>query len=425
MNVSSTGHPPVGRLITTLALPTFALALAMSVLTTYAPLLLGEATSSGSAIGIAIGAEGLFALFLPVLVGSLSDRTSTRIGRRLPYAVFAAPLLVLPLVFIPFAGGYAETFALVSLFYVGYFVYYPPYQALFAELVPASHQGRAQGAQGVMRGLGLGAALVGGGLFISVWTPLPFVLAAAAFLLATAVLFRGVRGRGDVAAIPAPAAAPGVLRLVRERRELRAFVAANALWELSFMGLKTFIVLYVVKGLGESVGTATAVIGVVAAAYVIASAGAGRLADRLGAVPLMRASLWIYGLGLLLGAGLSSLGPLVAGLPVVALAGAVVMTLPYALLVRMTPAGAEGATSGLFSFSRALGASLGPILVGVSIDLLGPLFPATKGYGAMWLAIGVPILLSLPFLARLEAAEEEQEEREALPCGQEELALAA
>src|SRR5919106_1499609 len=127
-----------------LALPTFALALAMSVLTTYAPLLLGEATSSASAIGLAIGAEGLFALFLPLLVGSLSDRTSTRLGRRLPYAAVAAPLLVLPLVVLPFASSYAQTFALVSLFYVGYFVYYPPYQALFAELVPATHQGRAR-----------------------------------------------------------------------------------------------------------------------------------------------------------------------------------------------------------------------------------------------------------------------------------------
>ena len=79
---------------------------------------------------------------------------------------------------------------------------------------------------------------------------------------------------------------------------MRAFVAANALWELSFMGLKTFIVLFVVKGLGESVGTATAVIGVVAGAYVIASFGAGRLADVLGIHRLMRISIWVYGVGL-------------------------------------------------------------------------------------------------------------------------------
>ena len=95
---------------------------------------------------------------------------------------------------LPFAHGYAQIFALISLFYVGYLVYYPPYQALFAELVPASHQGRAQGWQGVMRGLGLGVALVGGGLLLSVWTPLPFVLAAASVVLATVTLVRAIGG---------------------------------------------------------------------------------------------------------------------------------------------------------------------------------------------------------------------------------------
>ena len=410
-----------------LALPTFALALGMSVLTTYAPLLLGEATSSAGAIGVAIGAEGAFALFLPLLIGSLSDRTRTRFGRRIPYAVAGVPLLVAPLVSLPFAHGYAETVALVSLFFVGYFVYYPPYQALFAELVPSTHQGRAQGWQGVMRGLGLGAALVGGGLLLTVWTPLPFVLAAGATVLATVVLVREVRGRErplTVAAAPA-VPGPGVFRLIRERADVRAFVAANALWELSFMGLKTFIVLFVVKGLGESVGTASAVIGVVAGAYVIASFGAGRLADALGLHRVMHAALWIYGVGLLAGAGFSSLGPLLVGLPFVALAGAVVMTLPYGMLVQMTPAGAEGALSGLFGFSRALGAILGPIVVGVSIDVLQPLFSATNGYGAMWIAIGAPILLSLPFLAALRREEAEVEALPAPVAARDELALAA
>jgi MFS family permease len=411
-----------GRLVATLALPTFSLALAMSVLTTYAPMLLGESTSSAAAVGLAIGAEGAFALVLPLLVGALSDRTPAgRLGRRLPYALFAAPVLVFPLVVLPFAHGYAATVALVSLFFVGYFVYYPPYQALFAELVPSSHQGRAQGAQGVMRGLGLGAALVGGGLLLSVWTPLPFALAGL-----TVVLVREVRHPAGMTR-PAAAVRPagqGVLRLVRERRELRTFVVANALWELSFMGLKTFIVLYIVKGLGESVGTASAVIGVVAGAYVVASAVAGRAADRLGVPRVMRAALWIYGVGLLVGAAASSLGPLLVGLPVVALAGAVVMTLPYGLLVRMTPPGAEGATSGLFGFSRALGAILGPLVVGLSIDLLGPLFPATHGYGAMWLALAAPILLSLRLMPAL-AGEEAEAAVVFAPSRREELALAA
>jgi MFS family permease len=262
-----------------------------------------------------------------------------------------------------------------------------------------------------MRGLGLGVALVAGGLLLSVWAPLPFLLGAGAAVLATVVLVREVKGkeRPVVAAPTGPERGAGVLRLVRERSDVRAFVAANALWELSFMGLKTFIVLFVVKGLGESLGTATAVIGVVAVAYVIAAFGAGRLADAVGIHRLMHAAIWVYGVGLLVGAGLSSLGPFLLGLPFIALAGAVVMTLPYGILAGMSPAGAEGALSGLFGFSRALGAVLGPIVVGVAIDVLAPVFPATNGYGAMWLAIAAPILLSLPFLNALRSEEPELE----------------
>ena len=402
----------VGRLVRTLSLPTFGLALAMSVLTTYAPVLLGKSTGSGTAIGLAIGTEGLFALFLPVLAGTLSDRTSSRrFGRRLPYALFAAPLLAAPLVAIPFSESYAMTVGLVSLFFVGYFVYYPPYQALFAELVPADHYGRAQGAQGVMRGLGLGAALVGGGLLLSVWAPLPFILGAAAVLLTTAALVKAVREPGRALAPRPVERGPGLRGLVRARPELRAFMVANALWEFSFMGLKTFVVLYVVEGLGESVATASAVMGVVAVSYVVAAAASGRLADRVGLVRLLRAAIWVYGAGLLFAAAMDSKGPLLVGLPVVALAGAVLMTLPYGLLMKLTPPGVEGAVSGLFNVSRALGVILGPIVVGAAIDLAEPLFRSTAGYGAMWVAIGVPIVLSLAFVPALERAEAGEEGR--------------
>jgi MFS family permease len=414
----------VGRLLRTLALPTFGLALAMSVLTTYAPVLLGEKTDSDAAIGLTIGAEGLFALFLPVLVGSLSDRTSSRLGRRLPYAVFAAPLLVAPLVLLPFSDSYAGTVALVSLFFVGYFVYYPPYQALFTELVPASHTGRAVGMQGVARGLGLGAALVGGGLLLSVWAPLPFLLGAAAVVLTTIALVRGT----PRAAVPVAAAdnarGPSVRALLRDRPDIRAFAGANLLWEMSFMGLKTFIVLYVLEGLGRSMTTATAVIGVVAGSYVVAALLAGRLADRVGLMRLLKVSIWVYGAGLLFAATLHDLGPMLVALPVVALAGAVLMTLPYGILMQISPAGSEGAVSGLFNLSRAIGVIAGPVVVGLAIDLGAPFFASTAGYGAMWVAVGLPIVLSLAFLPAI-AGEQGAPEPRTTVAALDELALSA
>lgn len=402
------------RLLLALALPTFGLAFAISVLTTYAPVLLRELTSSSTLIGFAVGGEGVFALFLPLIVGGLSDRTPlTRFGRRLPYVMVAAPVAALGIAFVPFSDSYVATVAAIFLFFSGYFVYYPPYRALYADLVPSTHFGRAQGDQGVMRGLGLGAALVGGGLLLSVWAPLPFLLAAAAVLLTTAVLVREVREPATTGACCLPYGMTGtarsIRRLVREQPELRAFVCANALWELSLVGLKTFIVLYVVDGLGHSVTTASAVIGIVAGAYVIAALGVGRVADRVGLFRLMRIALWVYGVGLLVGTGARSLTPMLIGLPIVALGGAVLMTLPYGLLMGMMPRGSEGAVSGLYGFSRGLGATLGPIVVGAAIELGRPLFESTNGFAAMWPAVGLPILLSLLLLPAMERGVREDE----------------
>lgn len=389
-----------------LALPTFGLAFAISVLTTYGPLVLRDFTSSEAAIGFAIGGEGAFALFLPLVVGGLSDRTRSRFGQRLPYLLVAAPLLAIAIALLPFSGSYGAAAGLIFVFFVAYFVYYPPYRALFADLVPESHYGRAQGDQGVMRGLGLGAALIAGGLLLSVWTPLPFVLAAVAVLATTALLVRGVQIQATSEACRLPAGTAGtaqsVRQLIREHPELRAYVVANALWEFSLVGLKTFIVLYVIEGLGHSVTVATAVIGVVAAAYVAAALGVGRLADRVGLYRLLRIALWVYGVGLIVGAFPTSITPMLIGLPIVALGGAVLMTLPYGLLMSMMPEGSEGAVSGLYGFSRGLGAILGPVAVGVAIELARPLFASTNGFAAMWPVVGIPVLLSLAFLPAME-----------------------
>jgi Na+/melibiose symporter-like transporter len=48
--------------------------------------------------GVIIGAEGIMALWLPLLVGSWSDRLRTRLGGRLPFLIAGAPVLAVGLV---------------------------------------------------------------------------------------------------------------------------------------------------------------------------------------------------------------------------------------------------------------------------------------------------------------------------------------
>ena len=124
----------------------------------------------------------------------------------------------------------------------------------------------------------------------------------------------------------------------------------------------------------------------------------------------MRISIWVYGVGLLVGAALSSLDSFLVGLPVHRARRRRRHDASLRPPGRDDARRAPRARSPASSASRGRSApSLGPIVVGVAIDLLGPYFPATNGYGAMWVAIGAPILLSLPFLAAIRREEPEAE----------------
>src|SRR5262249_5701336 len=166
-------------------------------------------------------------------------------------------------------------------------------------------------------------------------------------------------------------------RLFFRSSELRTVAAANLLWEFSFAGLKSFIVLYVVKGLGRSPAIASADIAVLAVRYVAAAPPDRYLPSRYAIALVLRCASPSYGLGLVLGVFPHSLTPMVGGLPVVALAGAVVMTLPGALAFSVVPRGSEGAAAGLQDFSRGIGVVAGPIVVGAAIDVLRGLLPST------------------------------------------------
>jgi MFS family permease len=392
-------------LLLTLGAPTFGLSFAISVLTTYGPVVLISLTSSPSVVGVLIGAEGAFALVVPLLAGVLSDRLpGSSAARRLPFVLLGAPLVVAGLALLPFSGGLGVAALAVLAFFVGYYLYYPPYRAIYADLLPRRSYARAQASQAILRGAGLGVALLAGGLLLPIWRPLPFAIAALAVVVTTFALAPLLGLDTRPASGTARAATVSLRRLLLGSGDLRTFAVANALWEFSFSGLKSFIVLYVVHGLGRSTAVASAAIAAVAVSYIAGAPLAGRLADRYGIVRVLRVSALVYGAGLVFGVFPHTLPPMLILLPFVALAGAIVLTLPQALAFTLAPPGSEGAAAGLQDFSRGVGVVLGPIAVGGAIELFRGEFSSTDGYAVMWLVIGIPVLASVLLLRRLRTA---------------------
>jgi MFS family permease len=101
---------------------------------------------------------GLVALFLPPLVGALSDRTTGNLGRRRPYIVLGTAIELLGAWVLATPSNLGFLLAGLLVFEVGNNVCTAGYQGMLPDLVPEAQRGEASGYMGLMTILGNAAS---------------------------------------------------------------------------------------------------------------------------------------------------------------------------------------------------------------------------------------------------------------------------
>jgi MFS family permease len=403
------GLPTQRRLVWTLGLGAFGLAFSLTTTATFLPRLLHQFTDSTALIGLIVGAEGAFALTLPLVIGPWSDTFHTPMGRRKPFMLAALGPLGFCLALVAFMPSLWTTTLIVLAFFFAYYVYEPPYRGLYPDLLTESVYGRAQGAQHLMRGLALGTAVLGGLGLYQLWHPAPFLLASVVVVAACAgpIAFVDEVGGQERVFEGVATYLRHSWRVFTANPDVRRFLIANAAWEGTFAGARSFVLLYITVGLGASDMVSYAVLGTVTAGYVVAAAVAGRVGDRFGLARVIWLSSIIYGLGLLAGGTAQRWHYWYLGIVFfVSIAAGAVMTLAWGLLFKLMPANDRGAIAGLATTTKGLGLLVGVPLTGLAIDLLKPHLSATQGFQALWPLLAIPILAVIPLVTTLEKVEE-------------------
>lgn len=364
-----------------------------------------------------LAAEGVFALTLPLVIGPWSDTFHTPLGRRRPFMAAAIGPMAFALALLAFMPNLWTTALMLCALFFAYYIYEPPYRGLYPDVLPEQVFGRAQGVQHVFRGVAIGGALIGGGYLFHLWRPAPFLAASAVVAVACLVPILFVTedgGHGRVFEGVRTYVAHS-WRVLRSDRDVATFLVANTAWEGTFAGARTFVVLYVTVGLGEPLSTSTYILAAVAGGYIVAALVAGRIGDRVGIARVIIVASAVYGTGLVAGGLGREWHAWYLGLIfLVAIAGGTVMTLAWGLLFKLMPPDERGAISGLATTTKGVGLVIGPLVAGGVIDLLSSRLEATDGYQALWPVLGVPILLAIPFVARLIRAESEADRAAAL-----------
>jgi MFS family permease len=391
-----------------LGVPSLGLTFSVTILTAFLPDILHDVVDP-VLIGLLIGAEGFFGLFVPLIFGVLADRSKTVAGRW-KYVAPATAAMATALMLMGFFNKKVWVIGpMVALFYLGYFAYLAPYWATYPDLIPDKQAGRARSAESSWRVFGAFAALVSGGFLLAVWRPLPFVISAGLLVWVT-IFLAGVLNGFEHTAIKSKHETlrknlRDVWSMWRSDADIRNLLIANGFWNAALQAIQAFTVVFFTQGLHRSEKFVSGVIFPVAAIGILSMAPlAGRLADKRGHYRVLLIASLIYGVGALapvfwLSSWVIFIVPLVGG------AAATVMTLPNSALQRLLTNQPHGAISGLFGISRGFGSFLGPILAGTAITSLRWLFPDSRGYAAFWLSASLMILISIIFLVRIKNKE--------------------
>lgn len=386
-----------------LGIPAFGLTFAVTTLTAYLPVFLHSLVNP-IFVGLIIGGEGIFSLFIPFIFGVLSDRAKTVAGRW-HYLVPAVGAMASALILMGLIRHLAVIAPMVALFYLGYFAYLAPYWATYPDIIDKAHAGRSRSAESVWRVTGAFFALVGSGFLLSAWKPLPFIVSAGLVVTVTLIFGWIIKGyyRTPIKTEDrqVTTAARQSWRLLKSHSNIRNLLIANALWNATLQSIQAFTVLFFTQGLHRSTSFVSGVIFPIAAIGLLIMAPiSGKLADRYSHYRVLLIACLIYGLGDLLPV-FSQASVIILIIPLVSGAAATVMTLPYAALMRLMGKEHHGALSGLFGVSRGIGTFLGPLLTGVTVVVASNIFKSTNGWAGMWLACGLFMLVSLLFFMRL------------------------
>jgi len=390
-----------------LTLPTLGYATALSLVTTYLPPILKLYTDSATLIGFAIGGEGIFSSLIPLWVGVMSDRIWTkRWGRRQPFMIFAAPFMAASLMLAPFQPGFWPIAVSTFIFFAAYHFYTSPYQALLPDVTPPGHHGKVQGYQAVMRGIAMFLGMVVAGLLFYRWKPSPFIICGLMIMVFTYLTVVKVEEpEPDRSQMPPRQGIWGEIKriwlsTVRDKR-IRGFMFAAFLWESTLAGIRPFVILYFTEALGATEQTGALLLGLVGVTYVVAGLASGYLADKYGRSRIMFIGLWVYLGGCLLGVFMNDIKWAFIFLPIFGLGGSIVLTLPYAILIRLMPKAHVGQYTGMFSMVRGLSNILAPLVAGVAIDVAkhflrgGPY--EGREYSAIWMVSALMLVISLFF----------------------------
>ncbi|HZJ87534.1 MAG TPA: MFS transporter [Sphaerochaeta sp.] len=378
---------------------------------TYVPIFLEQYIDSKALIGSIMTLDNLLAIMLIPIFSALSDRTRTRIGRRMPYIIVCLPVSAIAFGLMPFAALRSLWMLIILVFVLNLFkqAVRGPVVALMPDMIPADLRSEANGVINTMGGVATIVGTVGLARLMNVYVNVPgygkvdkilaFPISGVLVMAAVLLLFIFIKEDKGVGQEESEKHEPILKSLkavfAEEDKSALYILLALLFWFIGYQGILPFVGLYSTDILKTSPGTASLAAGMVGIAYAIFAIPSGIVAHRIGRKKTIRTALTVLVFVLV---GVFFHDVITAGKSVAfrqytfwallfcfGIFWVSVVTNSFPMLWQMSTYQTVGIYTGLYYFFSQLASIISPPITGAFIDFFG--FRAIFLYGAVSMLI--------------------------------------
>jgi MFS family permease len=344
--------------------------------------------------GLQIALAGTFiAILVQPTVGTISDYTMTRWGRRKPYIFIGAALDLVFLWGIATSNTLPAVAAFVTMLQFSSNFAQGPFQGYVPDLVPAKQVGLASGLIGLMAALGnvAGYAVSAVALVLSQTDPNAFVYGTMAIGLIEFLTMLSVVLHVDEGKTVKPRAGKSWFAIAREAWGTDILRERSFLWLVgSRFCILTGAALYPIMatfylaqvfGLDQRAAgdTKLVLLGIVGLCVTLSVVPSSRLSDRIGRKKVIYGSCLAGAVGLGMGAVAPVLSVALAGAALFAVAAGAFLAVDWALMSDIVPKASTGRYMGISNVATASAGTVALALGGAAVmDTVNHAF----GYGA-------------------------------------------
>jgi MFS family permease len=367
-----------------------------------------DANVQYTTLGFVQAAGVLIAILVQPTIGSISDYTVSRYGRRKPYILIGTTLDLVFLVGLATSNTVLAVAAFVTLLQFSSNFAQGPFQGYVPDLVPAPQVGLASGMVGLFTILGVvtGTAVASIGIATDNFVIPTIALGVIEFATMLSLFFRLNEGRQAKdrggRSWPAIAAEAWGTDILRERSFL--FLVASRFF---ILGGSAFLIVLAVPYLERALGMvdggerATWILATTVVAAVCTAAAtipAARLSQRIGRKRVIYAACAVGALGMTIAALAPAPPVLVVGAILVGIGGGSFLAVDWALMTDIIPKASSGRYMGISNVATATNGIAAAFVGGLLIDSFVRAGTPAAGprvaflIAPIWFAIGALLL---------------------------------